>query len=126
MGIIGSAILMVSGFIAFSRESVLEAQLALGGLTWADTGFDPSILMIRAILTVLVAVIGLFGAILALKSKKLGAFLLLILGLVAIIGSLVPIAYILTTIEITLIAPILYLESILMIVGGILAIALKN
>ena len=130
LGIVGSAILMIGGIIGLGVQALLEIQLSLLGVTWADIGFDPSILMIRVVITIVVAILGLIGAILAITGKKAGAFILLIMGIVAIVGSFVPMATInlgvYGSIPVTLIYPFFYVESILMLVGGILALALKD
>jgi hypothetical protein len=129
LGIVGAAILLIAGFMAFGTQALIQAQLGLLGLTWADIGFDPSIFMVRGLLTIVFAVLGLVGAILALKDKKIGAVLLLIFGLVCLIGSFVPIGSLtisFVTIPVTMIYPFFYVESILMVVGGILSLALKD
>ena len=129
LGIVGSAILMVGGFIGFGAQALVEATLALYGETWASIGFDPSILMIRVIITIIVGIVGLIGAILALKGMKAGKFILLIMGLIAVVGSFIPIATVDilgVLIPVTLIYPFFYVESFLMLVGGILALALKE
>jgi len=130
LGIVGSAILLVGGFIGFGVQALVEAQLGLLGVSWADIGFDPSILMIRVIITIIVAILGLIGAIIAITGKKAGTFILLIMGIVALIGSFVPIGVIdlgiYGSIPVTLIYPFFYVESILMLVGGILGLVLKE
>ncbi|MFX0073863.1 MAG: hypothetical protein ACFE96_00360 [Candidatus Hermodarchaeota archaeon] len=129
LGIVGSAILLIAGFMAFGTQALIEAQLSLLGLTWADIGFDPSIFMIRGLITVLVSLLGVIGAILALVGKKVGAFLLLIAGIVAVVGSFIPMATMtiaMVPIPVTLIYPFFYVESFLMLIGGILALALKE
>jgi hypothetical protein len=132
LGIVGSAILMIAGFIGFGVQALIETTLGLYGLTWADIGFDPSILMIRVVITIIVAILGLIGAIIAITGKKVGAFILLIMGIIAVVGSFIPIATIdlgigpAGIVPVTLIYPFFYVESFLMLIGGILALVLKE
>jgi len=129
LGIVGSAILLIAGFIGFGVQGLIEIQLNLLGVTWADLGFDPSLLTIRVIITIIVAILGLVGGIVAVTGKKAGAYILLLAGIVAVVGSFLPIGSIeflgLVTVPVTMIYPFFYVESFLMLVGGILAIALK-
>ena len=129
LGIVGAAILLIAGFMAFGTRALIEAQLGLLGLTWADIGFDPSLFMIRGLLTVVFSLLALVGAILALKDMKIGAILLLLFGAICLIGSFIPIGALtigFIPIPVTMIYPFFYVESILMVVGGILSLALKD
>jgi hypothetical protein len=128
LGIVGSAILFVAGLTATTTRGLIEIQLDGLGLTWGDIGFDPFLFTIRFIATLVCAILGLLGAILALLGKKLGAIILLIFGAITILGSFLPMAILnigLATIPITLIYPFFYIESILMLVGGILGLVLR-
>lgn len=129
LGIVGAAILLIAGFMAFGTQALIEAQLGLLGLTWGDIGFDPSLFMIRGLLTVVFSLLALVGAILALKDMKIGAILLLLFGAICLIGSFIPIGSLTISfiaIPVTMIYPFFYVESILMVVGGILSLALKD
>ena len=129
LGIVGAALLLIAGFIAFGVQALLEVTLAGAGLTWADVGFDPMILTVRAILTVVWALIGLIGAILALTGKKIGAILMLIFGLIATVGMFIPIGSMtigFVTIPVTMNYNMFFVDPILLLLGGILGLALKE
>jgi hypothetical protein len=129
LGIVGSALVLIAGFISFGVQATVEAQLALGGLSWEDIGFDPSILMIRSIIVIVLALVGLIGAILALTGKRVGAFLLLIAGIVAVVGIFIPLGTItigFISIPVPMTYSMFFVDPFIMLIGGILALVLKE
>ena len=128
LGVISSVLLLIAGFRGFALQSEIEDALTAAGLTWAAIGFNPWILMTRTILTMLFAAIGLFGTILVFNSKKLGAYLLLIVGCFAVLGMFIPIGtinFLSTSIPVSLSYSLWFVEPFLMLIGGILTLALK-
>lgn len=129
LGIGGSIIFLIAGFNAIGAQARYEIPMGLLGLSWQDIGFNPLILTLRATLEIFFALLALVGAILALIGKRFGAYLLLIFGLISIAGSFIPIATITIAYVpflVTMIHPLFYIESILMLIGGILTLALKR
>jgi hypothetical protein len=129
LGIVGSAILVFAGILSFTRQTAIEIQLGPLFLSWEDIGFDPFLFTIQGLVTLICAVLGLIGAILALMGKKVGKHLLLIFGLITVVGSLVPMATLtigVAPIPVTVVNPFIYAESILLLAGGVLALALKE
>lgn len=127
LGLVGSALLLIAGFIAFGVQALLEATMF--PLTWADIGMDPMILTVRAVLTVIFALVALIGAILGLLGKKIGVILMLIFGIITTVGMFVPIGTItigFTTIPVSMNYNMFFIDPILILLGGILGLALKE
>ena len=128
LGIVGSATLILSGILSFTRQAAFEIQLGPLFLSWEDLGFDPLLFIIQGIVTLACALLGVLGAIFALKGKKFGAIVLLLVGVFALIGSFVPMGTFLIG-EIsypqTIVNWFIYAESILIVIGGILALVLR-
>ncbi|NVM43404.1 MAG: ABC transporter permease [Candidatus Lokiarchaeota archaeon] len=128
LGLIGSVLLLIAGFRGFGVQSDIEDILAASALSWASIGFNPWILMTRTILTILFGAIGLIGTILLFNGKKLGAYLLLIVGSFAVLGMFIPIGTIIflsTSIPVSLSYSFLLVEPFLILIGGILALVFK-
>ncbi len=129
LGIVGSALLLIAGFMAFATQAEIQILLTGAGLTWADIGFDPLMFMMRGLFTVIFALLGLIGAILAITGKKIGAILLLIGGIAAVVGLFIPVGTITIgffSLPVTLVYSFLFVDPFLMLIGGILALALKE
>ena len=128
LGIVGGAMLLIGGIIAFVAIGTLEAYLGGLGMTWADIGLDPTLLYVNFLLTLLWGLIGLIGAILGLVGKKIGVFLMLIFGIIATVGMFIPIGSytILITFPINMNSSLFYVDPILLLLGGILGLALKE
>ena len=129
LGVIGATLLTVAGFIGFGLMATLQALLATYGLTWADVGLDPSLLNVSAILTLVWGLLGLIGAILAFLGKKIGVYLMLIFGLIATVGMFIPIGtytILLVSIPVNMNTSMFFVDPILLMLGGILGLALKE
>lgn len=128
LGLVGALLLAIAGFMAFGLIAQLEGTLALLGMTWADVGFDPMLLYLHIILTAVWGLLGLVGAIMALVGKKIGVYLMLIFGLVATVGMFLPIGTIsfIIPIPITMNASLFIVDPILLLLGGILGLVLKE
>ncbi len=129
LGIIGGSLLLLGGLISFTAVGTLEAALTLAGLTWADIGLDPMFLTINSIMTLLWGLLGLLGAIFAMKDKKWGVYLMLVFGIISVVGMFIPIATY-TILSIPLSIPLngsfLFVDPFLLLVGGILGLVLKE
>ena len=128
LGIVGASLLLIAGFIALGAQGLMEIALASAGLTWADVGFDPILFTVRSALTLVFALVGLIGAILGLMDKKIGVYLMLIFGLVATVGMFIPIGSLTIgymTFPVTMNGALLFVDPILILLGGILGLFLK-
>lgn len=129
LGLIGGLLLMVAGLRVFSSIAQIEGLLALGGLTWADVGFDPMLFYLQIIITIVWGLLGFIGALLAFVGKKIGVYLMLISGLVATIGMFIPMGTILIIvipIPVTLNSSLFFVDPILLLLGGIFGLLLKE
>ena len=129
LGVIGATLLTIAGFIGFGLMATVQALLTASGLTWADVGLDPSLLTVSAILTVVWGLLGLVGAILAFTGKKMGVYLMLIAGGIATVGMFIPIGtYTISfvTIAVNMNSHMFFVDPILLLLGGILGLALKD
>jgi hypothetical protein len=123
LGLIGSILLTIAGFLAFGTLGIIDTELVALGLTWIEIGFDPFLLILRGLITLLVGLLGLTGAILALYGKEIGGNILLVVGVGAIFGSFFPMAALAlgpTLLPITIVFPFIYVESFLILIGGII------
>lgn len=132
LALVGGAFMLFSSVFVFASIGITEASLAGAGLTWADVGFPKVLMYVRFGLTLLWGVLGLIGGIISITGKKFGAILALIGGFMGFVGT-IPTIY--TTLgTITIIAPepvslsasFLFVDPILVLVGGILVLALRN
>ena len=129
LGLIGGLILTVGGLRIFSSIAQIEGLLVLMSMTWADIGFNPVLLYLQMILTIVLGLLGLIGAILAFVGKKIGVYLMLISGLVATIGMFIPMGTILIIvipIPVTLNSSLFFVDPILLLLGGIFGLLLKE
>ena len=129
LGIVGAALLLIAGIVSFGAQALMELVLASAGLTWVDVGFDPILFTVRSALTLVFALVGLIGAIMALVGKKIGVYLMLIFGLVATVGMFIPIgSFTITSISfpVTMNASLFFIDPILLLLGGILGLFLKE
>ena len=129
LGVIGATLLTIAGFLGFGLMATIQALLTTSGLTWADVGFDPSLFTVSAILTLVWGLLGLVGAILAFTGKKMGVYLMLIAGGIATVGMFIPIGtYTISfvTIAVNMNSSMFFVDPILLLLGGILGLALKD
>ena len=127
LGIIGATLLTIAGFVAFGVQALL--QIAIAPLTFADIGLDPMLLTVSAILTLVWGLLGLVGAILAFTGKKMGVYLMLIAGGIATVGMFIPIGtytLLFVTIAVNMNSSMFFVDPILLLLGGILGLALKD
>ena len=128
LGIIGGALLLLGGLISFGTQGTIQAYLTLVSLTWADIGLDPMFLTINSIMTLTWGILGLLGAIFAMQGKKFGVYLMLVIGMISTVGLFIPIAtYTMLSIplSISLNGSFLFVDPILLLLGGILGLTLK-
>ena len=129
LGVIGATLLTIAGFIGFGAIATLQVLLSTYGLTWADIGLDPSLLTVNAILTLIWGLVGLIGAILAFTGKRIGVYLMLISGLIATVGMFIPLGtyiLIIVPIAVNMNSSMFFVDPILILLGGILGLALKE
>lgn len=128
LALIGGSIMFAADYFVFQSIAVTEASLAYAGYTWADVGFSVELMYLRFICTLLWGVLGVIGGIFAILGKKLGSLLALLGGTLGIVGMFVPLGSITigTPIPVTLSASFLFLDPILMILGGTLGLILKK
>jgi len=129
LGLIGSIMLLIAGFVGFGVQALQEAYLNTLGLSWGDVNFDPIVYTLSAILTLVWGLLGLFGAILSLIGNKLGAYLMVIIGIIATIGMFIPIgAYqvAFAPYTVNLNGHLFFADPILILIGGILGLLLKE
>lgn len=128
LGLIGGTLLMIGGLLVLGVMGTLEATLALSGLTWVDIGLDPTLFYVNFTMTLLFGIVGLIGAILAMVGKKIGVYLMLVMGIIAVVGLFIPIGsytLIFLLVNITLNSSLFFVDPFLLLVGGILGLALK-
>ncbi|MHA1785633.1 MAG: hypothetical protein ACTSX4_12160 [Candidatus Helarchaeota archaeon] len=130
IAIIGGSLLLIGGLIALGTMSMLETTLQFAGLTWADIGFNPIILYLNFIFTLVWGIIAMIASIMALKENNLGNVLNLIIGIVACVGLFIPIGVLsipgATIVTISLNSSFIYVDPFLVLIGGILGLKLKD
>jgi hypothetical protein len=106
IGLIGSILLLISGFLTF-----VGSLVAIGFLS---------------ILTLLIGVVGIIGASIGLGGKKdPEPVLMLIAGLVGVIGMFIPITIFTPYYrQVMLVYPFIFIDPFLVLLGGILGLLL--
>ena len=127
LALIGGIIMLFAGYFVFKSIGIIEANLAIGRLTWADVGFNPILMYVRFILTLLWGILCIIGAIIAFTGKKLGSFLTLIGGILGSVGFFVPLGIITigTPIPVFLSPSFFLVDTVIMVIGGLLGLILK-
>ena len=127
LALIGGIIMLFAGYFVFRSIGIIEANLAIEGLTWVDAGFNPILMYVRFTLTLLWGILGIIGAIIAFTGKKLGSFLALIGGILGSVGFYVPLGTITigTPIPVFLSASFFLVDTVIMVIGGLLGLILK-
>ena len=128
IAVIGGSVMLIAAFMVFGSKVLIDVQLASGGLTWQDVGFDPNLYFVRVACTALWGILGIIGAILGFIGKKFGGILALLGGILGIAGWFIPLGTITLGIPVlvSLSASFLFVDPILMLVGGILILALSR
>ena len=129
LALIGGIIMMFASYLVFRGIVSIESNLEIEGLTWEDVGFNPILMNVRFILTLLWGILGIIGAIIAFTGKKLGSFLALIGGILGSIGYFVLLGTIKmgigTPIPVFLSGSFFLVDTIIMVIGGLLGLILK-
>jgi len=128
LALIGGFIMFAASFFVFQSIAVTEVSLAYMGYSWADVGFSIELMYLRFMCTLLWGVLGVIGGIVAISGKKIGSIIALLGGILGIVGMFVPLGYITisTPVPVSLSASFLFLDPILMILGGTLGLILKK
>ena len=126
LALIGGIIMLFTSYLVFRGIVSVVENLAIGGLTWEDVGFNPILMYVRLILTIFWGILGIIGAIIAFIGKKLGSFLVLIGGILGSIGYFVPLGTISmgigTPSPVFLSGSFFLVDTVIMIIGGLLGI----
>ncbi|MBN1801165.1 MAG: hypothetical protein JW891_06630 [Candidatus Lokiarchaeota archaeon] len=132
IGLIGAIMLTIAGVIGMLGIGAIEFLLSSSGESWATLGADPTFFYLNLIMTLVLGILALVGAIVAFKKGLPGGIILLIAGGVALVGAFIPVGVLdLTaaggsTMALTFNSTLFFVDPILCILGGILAIALKG
>ena len=128
LALVGGIIMLFSGYFVFASIASIEETLALAALSWADAGFSLELMYLRVACTFLWGVMGIIGGIIAIIGKKLGSVLALIGGLLGVVGMFVPLGTItiVIAVPVTLSASFMLLDPIIIVLGGIIGLILKD
>lgn len=128
-GIFGAGLLLVAAISAFGVQGIHEMTLNVIPMTWEQVGFDPMLLTVSAILTLLWGLFGLIGALLGLVGKRFGVYLMLIFGIIATVGMFVQIGnYAIAGAPYTVFlnSHLFFVDPILLLAGGLIGLFLKD
>ncbi len=128
LALVGGALMLFSSVFVFASIGITEAGLIDGGLTWEDVGFAKELMYVRFGLTLLWGVLGILGGIISITGKKFGAIFALIGGVMGIAGMIITLGTItvVSPVPVSLSASFVFVDPILMLIGGILGLALRN
>jgi len=128
LAILGGVIMVISAYFVYASIAITEAGLVTAGLSWQDVGFNPMLFYVRVACTALWGLLGIIGAILGFKGKKIGGILAILGGILGIIGMIVPIGTItiVLSVPVSLSSSFVFVEPSLMLIGGILGLILKE
>lgn len=119
---------MLSSYVAFTSIAEFEAMLESTGFTWADIGFPRELMYLRFMFTLLWGVLAIIGGILAIYDYYIGNYLALIGGILVIVGMTISIGTITITYSysISLSGSLGLMDSIFMIIGGMIGLAVNR
>ncbi|MFX0106313.1 MAG: hypothetical protein ACFE75_12610 [Candidatus Hodarchaeota archaeon] len=106
VAIIGSVMLLFGGILGLLIPEVQQILLVAA-----------PILYLTFVLPIILGVIGISGAILAIINNKFGNYIVIIVGLVAVIGIFIPIF-----VGFPLVMTLLYIDPFLILIGGIIGV----
>jgi len=109
VAILGSILLIVGGILGISLP---EMQVVMA--------FFP-ILYVTFVLPIILGLIGIAGAVLTIIQKKFTNFVIIIVGLIAVIGIFIPIF-----LAFPLVMSFIYIDPFLILIGGILSVVIQE
>lgn len=119
LALIGAILLIHAGSLAFIRTQ---------DLGWEHLIQNPTLLATSFMVTIVWGIIGLAGAIITIKKNVTGGIICIIIGLIAIVGQFIPLEPIriplLSTVRLN--GSLIFIDPILMLVGGILSLKLRD
>jgi len=129
LAIIGGIVMVYASYLVFTSIASIEANLAIAALTWEDTGFSRELMYVRFMCTLLWGLMGIIGAIFAFIGKKYGSEIALLGGILGIAGMLIPLGTITINtlvIPVSLSASFMFFDPIIIIVGSLIGLLLKE
>lgn len=109
VAIVGSVMLMSGGIVGVSIPEIRVLMT-----------FFP-ILYLIFVLPIILGVLGITSAVLVIIDKKFGNYIVIIVGLVAVIGLFIPILIIYP-----LVMSLFYIDPFLILIGGIIGLVIKE
>ena len=109
IAIIGSMLLLIGGLLAVTNPFI---QIIMAVFPTIALSF---------VMPIILGVLGLVGALMAATGRKVGNYVVIISGLVAVIGMFIPVFFIFP-----LVMSLFYVDPILILIGGILGVAIKE
>jgi len=113
LALIGSIMLLVAGLIGVGNPFITLLMAVI-----------PSIVL-AFVMPLILGIFGLLGAILAMIGKKYGNYLTLVIGLVAVVGTFIPV-YTILFLSIPLVLTLAFIDPFLVLIGGIAGVAIKE
>lgn len=107
VALLGSVLLLIGGILGISLP---EMQLIMAVFP---------ILYVTFILTIILGLIGITGAVLTIIEREKMNYVIIIVGLIAVIGMFIPILVVFP-----LVMSFLYIDPFLILIGGILSVAI--
>ena len=128
LSIMGGAIFLFSSFLYSEKIIAIGYILSDAGFFYYEVGLYPQLLVIGFVCTIVWGALGIIGGIIAIFYKKFGSIVALNGGILGLVGSLIPLGtnIAITQIPMTLTGSFYFLDSIFMILGGILGLTLKK
>jgi len=109
IALIGGILLLIAGLIGLTNP-LLQALMAL-----------VPIIALSFVMSLLLGILALVGAFMAITGKKAGNYLTLIAGLVGTVGMFIPLYYV-----VMLVITFIFIDPILILIGGILGVLIKE
>lgn len=109
LALIGAILLLIGGLIAVANPLI---QLAMTLLPTIALTF---------VMPIILGILGLVGAFMAATGRKVGNYVTIVVGLVAIIGMFIPIYFVFP-----LVMSFIYVDPFLILIGGIIGVLLKE
>ncbi len=109
VAILGSVMLLIGGILGIS---IPEMQLVMAIFP---------ILYVTFVLPIILGLIGIAGAVLTIIQKKFTNYVIIIVGLIAVIGIFIPIFF-----TFPLVMSFIYIDPFLILIGGILSVVIQE
>lgn len=128
LSILGGIIMLFSFYLVSESYIQIGYNLSDAGLHWFEVGIYVELIVLGSLCTILWGALGIIGGFIALFGKKSGSIIALIGGILGFIGAIIPMGnnIAVTQIPVTFSGSILFLDTIFMILGGILGLTLEN